>query len=74
MLAQQRGLVYVHRQAKHEGDPDADTQRLVYVPEHQHQRQKSGIQGTRPSGSMFSSSAAIRLDQMKTGLAGSSNC
>ena len=35
---------------------------------------KSGIQGTRPSGNMFSSNAAIRLAQMNSGLAGSSSC
>ena len=35
---------------------------------------KSGIHGTRPSGNMFSSSATIRLLQIKTGLAGSNSC
>jgi hypothetical protein len=40
VLPKQRTLVYVHQQAEQERDADPDAQRLVHVPEHQHQREQ----------------------------------
>ena len=37
MLTQQRRLMHVHPQAKHESQTNTDAQWLVDVPEHQHQ-------------------------------------
>ena len=48
MQPEQRGLVYIHRQAQHESHAYAHAQWLVHAPEHQHQRQKVRHPGNAP--------------------------